>query len=97
MRFLRKVKEFFTLRLSDRANRQTDESGTDACHTENFMERILLFEEDEAIGKAYDCPTPTDGTDDRDEGVRIAEGKHIDVVGDDQKHTDHRDDSDVFD
>ena len=89
--FLRKVKRFFTQSLLDGTDRQTDESGADTCHTEDFMERILLFEEDEAIGKADDCPTPTDGTDDRNERIRIAEGKHIDVIGDDQKHTDHRD------
>ena len=84
--FLRKVKRFFTQSPLDGTDRQTDESGADTGHTEDFMERILLFEEDQAIGKTHDCPTPTDGTDDRDEGVRIAEGKHIDVVGDDQKN-----------
>ena len=95
--FLRKVKRFFTQSLNNRTDRQTDESGTDTCHTEDFMERILLFEEDQTIGKAYDRTATADGTDDRDEGVRIAEGKHIDVIGYNQKHTDHRNDSDVFD
>ena len=95
--FLRKVKRFFTQSLLDGTDRQTDESGTDTGHTEDFMERILLFEEDKPIGKADDCPTPTNGTDDRNEGVRIAEGQHIDVIRYNQKHTDHRNDSDVFD
>ena len=95
--FLRKVKRFFTQSRLDRTDRQTDESGADTGHTEDLMERILLLEEDKAIGKAYDCPAPTDGTDDCDEGVRIAEGQHIDVIRYNQKHTDHRNDSDVFD
>lgn len=95
--FLRKVKRFFTQSLNNRTDRQTDESGTDTCHTEDFMERILLFEEDQTIGKTDDRTATADGTDDRDEGVRIAEGKHIDVIGYNQKHTDHRNDSDVFD
>lgn len=84
--FLRKVKRFFTQSPLDGTDRQTDESGAYTGHTKNLLERILLFEKDQAIGKTYDCPTPTDGTDDRDEGVRIAEGKHIDVVGYNQKN-----------
>lgn len=84
--FLRKVKRFFTQSPLDGTDRQTDESGADTSHTEDFMERILLFEEDQAIGKAYDCPAPTDGTDDRYEGVRIPEGQHIDVVRHNQKN-----------
>ena len=89
--FLRKVKRFFTQSLLDGTDRQTDESGADTGHTEDFMERILLFEEDQTIGKTDDCPAPTDGTDDGDEGVRIAEGQHIDVIGDDQKEGDKGD------
>ena len=84
--FLRKVKRFFTQSPLDGTDRQTDESGADTCHTKNLLERILLLEENQPIGEANDCPAPTDGTDDRDEGVRIAEGKHIDIVRYNQKN-----------
>ena len=89
--FLRKVKRFFTQSPLDGTDRQTDESGADTCHTEDFMERILLFEENQPIGETNDRTATADRADDRDEGVRIAEGKHIDIVRDDQKEGDKGD------
>ena len=89
--FLRKVKRFFTQSLNNRTDSQTDQSRTDTCHTKNLLERILLLEENQPIGKTDDRTATADRADDGDQRVRIAEGQHIDIVRDDQKERDEGD------
>ena len=49
------------------------------------MERVLLLEENQAIGETDDGTAPTNRADHGDEGVRITEREHIDIIRDNQK------------
>jgi len=68
---------------SDGAEGEADEAGEDAEHAEDFAADIGFVQENEAIGKAYHSAATTNGADDGYHGSRIAESKHINVVGDD--------------
>ena len=81
----------------ERTYGEADEAGEDTCHASNLAPRFGFAEEDETVGEAYYGTASTDSTDDGNHRVRVAKREHVDVVGDDQKHRDHRDDSDVFD
>ena len=72
------------------------ETGENTDHTEDFAPRVGFVQEKKSVGEADDRSASTDGADDGNHGVEVTESEHVNVVGDYQKHGDHRDDSDVF-
>ena len=54
-----------------RTDSQADKAGEDAYHAEHLLPRVLLFEEKQSVGKAYDRTAAANGTHYRNQAVRI--------------------------
>ena len=66
--------------MSDWAESEADKAGENTYHADDFSPRVVFFEVQQAVGKAYYRAAATDGTNHGNHRIGVLQGEHIDVI-----------------